>query len=114
MPDAVSLNQPVSSDEAYSSELGEFVKDERVSDTPDEVIGEMEAEHLKEAIERLPERVRYVLVRRYGLVGLKSATLAELADELEISRERVRQIQREAVQMLKRGEYARSLRNAVA
>ena len=104
MPDASSLNQPVSSDEAYSSELGEFVKDERVSDTPEEVIGEMEAEHLKEAIEHLPERVRYVLVRRYGLVGLKSATLAELADELEISRERVRQIQREAVKMLKRGE----------
>jgi RNA polymerase primary sigma factor len=114
MPDATSLNQPVGSDEASSSELGEFVKDERVSDTPGEVIGEMEAEYLKEAIERLPERVRYVLVRRYGLVGLEPATLAELADELGISRERVRQIQREAVQRLKRGEYARSLRDAVA
>jgi RNA polymerase primary sigma factor len=114
MPDATSLNQPVGSDDASSSELGEFVKDERVSDTPGEVIGEMEAEYLKEAIERLPERVRYVLVRRYGLVGLEPATLAELADELQISRERVRQIQREAVQMLKRGEYARSLPNAVA
>jgi RNA polymerase primary sigma factor len=104
MPDATSLNQPV----------GDFVEDERASDTAGEVIGEMEAEHLKEAIERLPERVRYVLVRRYGLVGLEPATLAELADELQISRERVRQIQREAVQMLKRGEYARSLPNAVA
>jgi RNA polymerase primary sigma factor len=114
MPDATSLNQPVGSDDASSSELGEFVKDERVSDTAGEVIGEMEAEYLKEAIDRLPERVRYVLVRRYGLVGLEPATLAELADELQISRERVRQIQREAVQMLKRGEYARSLPNAVA
>ena len=114
MPDVTSLNQPVGSDDASSSELGEFVKDERVSDTPGEVIGEMEAEYLKEAIERLPERVRYVLVRRYGLVGLEPATLAELADELGISRERVRQIQREAVQRLKRGEYARSLRDAVA
>jgi RNA polymerase primary sigma factor len=114
MPDATSLNQPVGSDEASSSELGDFMEDERASDTAGEVIGEMEAEHLKEAIERLPERVRYVLVRRYGLVGLEPATLAELADELQISRERVRQIQREAVQMLKRGEYARSLPNAVA
>jgi RNA polymerase primary sigma factor len=50
MPDATSLNQPVGSDDASSSELGEFVKDERVSDTPGEVIGEMEAEYLKEAI----------------------------------------------------------------
>jgi RNA polymerase primary sigma factor len=114
MPDATSLNQPVGSDETSSSELGEFVKDERASDTPEEVIGEMEAEHLKDAIERLPERVRYVLVRRYGLVGLEPATLAELANELDISRERVRQIQREAVKRLKRGEYARSLPDAVA
>jgi RNA polymerase primary sigma factor len=114
IPDATSLNQPVGSDEASSSELGDFMEDERASDTAGEVIGEMEAEHLKEAIERLSERVRYVLVRRYGLVGLEPATLAELADELQISRERVRQIQREAVQMLKRGEYARSLPNAVA
>ncbi len=114
MPDATSLNQPIGSDETSSVELGEFVKDERASDTPGEVIGEMEAEYLKEAIERLPERVRYVLVRRYGLVGLEPATLAELANELDISRERVRQIQREAVKMLKRGEYARSLPDAVA
>jgi RNA polymerase primary sigma factor len=114
MPDATSLNQPIGSGETSSSELGEFVKDERASDTPGEVIGEMEAEHLKEAIERLPERVRYVLVRRYGLVGLEPATLAELADELDISRERVRQIQREAVKRLKRGEYARSHPDAVA
>jgi len=114
IPDATSLNQPLGSDEASSSELGDFVEDERASDTASEVIGEMEAEHLKEAIERLPERARYVLVRRYGLVGLEPATLVELAEELQISRERVRQIQREAVQMLKRGEYARSLPNAVA
>jgi RNA polymerase primary sigma factor len=114
MPDATSLNQPVGSDNGSSSELGDFVEDERASDTPGEVIGETEAEYLKEAIERLPERVRYVLVRRYGLVGPKTATLAELADELGISRERVRQIQREAVQALKRGAYARSLRDAVA
>jgi RNA polymerase primary sigma factor len=114
MSDATSLNQPVGSDETSSSELGEFVKDERASDTAGEVIGEMEAEYLKEAIERLPERVRYVLVRRYGLDDYEPATLAELADELEISRERVRQIQREAVQRLKREEYVRSLRSAVA
>src|ERR687893_531659 len=114
MPDATSLDQPVGSDDASSSELGDFVEDERASDTAGEVIGEMETEHLKEAIERLPERARYVLVRRYGLVGLEPATLAELADELDISRERVRQIQREAVKRLKRGEYARFLPDAVA
>jgi RNA polymerase primary sigma factor len=114
MPDATSLDQPVGSDDASSSELGDFVEDEKASDTAGEVMREMETEHLKEAIERLPERARYVLVRRYGLDDQDPATLAELGDELEISRERVRQLQREAERILKSGEYGRILRDAVA
>jgi RNA polymerase primary sigma factor len=114
MPDATSLDQPVGSEDASSSQLGDFVEDERASDTPGEVMREMETEHLKEAIERLPERARYVLVRRYGLDDRDPATLAELGDELETSRERVRQLQREAERILKGGEYGRILRDAVA
>jgi RNA polymerase primary sigma factor len=113
MPDATSLDQPVSSEDT-ASELGDFIEDERVSDTPDTVMREMETAHLKEAIERLPERARYVLVRRYGLDDRDPATLAELGDELDISRERVRQLQREAERILKGGEYGRVLRDAVA
>jgi RNA polymerase primary sigma factor len=113
MPDATSLDQPVGSEDA-SSELRDFVEDERASDTLGEVMREMETEHLKEAIARLPERARYVLVRRYGLDERNPATLAELGDELEISRERVRQLQREAERILKSGEYGRVLRDAVA
>ncbi len=113
MPDAISLNRLLSSDEDVS-ELGDFVEDEQASDTPGEVMREMETEHLKEAIERLPERARYVLVRRYGLDDRDPATLAELGDELEISRERVRQLQREAERILKGGECGRIPRDAVA
>jgi RNA polymerase primary sigma factor len=106
MPDATSLNQPVTQD-SDASELGDFVEDERASDTADEVMREMETEGLGEAIGRLPERQRYVLVRRYGLDAQNAATLAELSDELGVSRERVRQLQREAERMLKSGEYGR-------
>ena len=106
MPDATSLNQPVTQD-SDASELGDFVEDERASDTADEVMREMETEGLGEAIGRLPERQRYVLVRRYGLDAQDAATLAELSDELGVSRERVRQLQREAERMLKSGEYGR-------
>ena len=100
MPDAMSLNQPLSS-EADSSELGELVEDERASDTPGTVMQEMESAQLGEAIQRLPERNRYVLVRRYGLDNHEPATLAKLSEELDISRERVRQIQLKAEQLLK-------------
>ena len=102
MPDATSLDQPVSSEDT-ASQLGDFIEDERVSDTPDTVMREMETSQLKEAIERLPDRARYVLVRRYGLDDQEPATLAELGDELDISRERVRQLQREAERILKGG-----------
>ncbi len=113
MPDATSLDQPVSSEDT-ASQLGDFIEDDKVSDTPDTVMREMETAHLKEAIGRLPERARYVLVRRYGLDDREPATLAELGDELDISRERVRQLQREAERILKGGEYGRVLRDAVA
>jgi RNA polymerase primary sigma factor len=104
MPDATSLNQSLTSDDD-SSELGEFVEDERASDTPGTVMLEMETAQLGEAIERLPERNRYVLIRRYGLDEQDTATLAQLSEELGVSRERIRQLQREAERMLRTGEY---------
>ena len=100
VPDATSLQWPLEPRED-SAELGDFIEDERTSDTPDTVMREMETAHLKEAIERLPERARYVLIRRYGLDDREPATLAELGDELDISRERVRQLQREAERILR-------------
>src|ERR687886_136255 len=54
MPDATSLNQPLGSEEG-ASELGEFVEDERASDTPEEVMREMETTQLQAAIDWLPE-----------------------------------------------------------
>lgn len=73
----------------------------------------MEAAWLGEAIGRLPRKARYVLVRRYGLDDREAATLAQLGAELGISRERVRQIQREAEELLGAGTR-RAPRRAVA
>jgi RNA polymerase primary sigma factor len=106
--DATSLNQPIGSD-ADTSEVGELVEDERASEVAGEVVGEMELEWLSRAVEDLPERHRLVLLKRYGLGDGETATLAELSDELGISRERVRQVQREAERMLARGEYGKVL-----
>jgi RNA polymerase primary sigma factor len=109
IPDATSLNQPLSSDED-SSELGDFVEDERESGVAGEVVRKLEKRHLMESVERLSERQRRVLVRRYGLDGENPATLADLSEELEVSRERVRQLQREAERTLRdEGEYRQEL-----
>ncbi|MBA3610459.1 MAG: RNA polymerase sigma factor RpoD/SigA [Rubrobacteraceae bacterium] len=113
MPDATSLNQPLSSD-GDSSELGELIEDERASDTAGAVMRDMETEGLGAAIEQLPERQRHVLVRRYGLDAKEPATLAQLSDEMGVSRERIRQLQREAEQMIRSGEYGRFLATTAA
>jgi RNA polymerase primary sigma factor len=102
VPDAASLNKPVSSEDG-ALRLEEFIVDETLFDVPDAVIEEMEAVWLREVIGRLPLKARYVLVRRYGLDDRDPATLAELAAELKLSRERVRQLQREAEFLLKSG-----------
>jgi len=112
-PDTTSLDRCVGR-EGSGSPLADFIVDEEASDAPAAVIARMEAESLREAIGHLSERVRYVLVRRYGLDGRKPATLLELGDELDISRERVRQLQREAEQTIKRGAYGPLLRGVVA
>jgi RNA polymerase primary sigma factor len=101
MPDATSLNRLLGS-EGCGSEVGDFVEDGRASDSLDAVICEMEWAQLKKALMGLPEKARHVLVRRYGLDDRKIATLAELGDELGLSRERIRQLQREAEVALKR------------
>ena len=87
-------------------------EDERSSDTPGTVMSEMETSQLGEAIDRIPERYRYVLVRRYGIDNKDPATLAELSDELGLSRERIRQLQLKAVHMLKSGEFGCARRAA--
>ncbi len=100
--DTTSLDKPVSNEDA-ASRLGDLIADESTPDTPEAVARETETAWLRQAIGRLPEKARYVLVRRYGLDGRDPPTLAELAAELELSRERVRQLQREAEQLIRSG-----------
>ena len=53
-------------------------------------------------LDQLPEKQRRVLERRYGLGGIEISTLEEVAADLNLTRERVRQIQIEALDQLRR------------
>ena len=112
-PDATSLNKALGAEEG-AAELVDVVEDAHAPETPDTVIQEMETAGLWAAIGQLPERARLVLVRRYGLDGRKKSTLADLAEDLGLSRERIRQIQGEAERLLQTEENGRLLRWAVA
>lgn len=70
--------------------------------------GKVEA-HLSRWLAQLGERQRWVLQRRFGLNDLEIRTLEELAEEMDLTRERVRQIQIEALKQLKRVIHSEGL-----
>jgi RNA polymerase nonessential primary-like sigma factor len=57
---------------------------------------------LDDLLDKLPERHKEVLCRRFGLLGYEVGTLEEVGQEVGLTRERVRQIQTEAIKRLKR------------
>jgi RNA polymerase primary sigma factor len=111
--DVASLDQPLGF-EAGAPGLGDLLQDGRILDALDSAIRQEEMVLLKEAIGELPERAGHVLVRRYGLDNHKEATLSELAEELDLTKERVRQLQEEAEGKLRIRKDVRLLRRAVA
>ena len=57
--------------------------------------------HIDTWLNQLNEKQRSVVVRRFGLYGYESATLEEVGNEIGVTRERVRQIQIEALRRLR-------------
>jgi RNA polymerase nonessential primary-like sigma factor len=103
-----SLDQPVGAVDGASAH--ETVADEQ-SASPESHLAQRELEALTaQWLEGLVPKQRTVIERRYGLRGEDPATLEELAREMNITRERVRQIQQEALVRLKSLFDARGLK----
>ena len=64
---------------------------------------------VRDWLTKLPDKQRLVITRRFGLDDDDPATLEELASEMQVTRERVRQIQQEALVKLKRALSARGV-----
>ncbi|MEZ4236820.1 MAG: sigma-70 family RNA polymerase sigma factor [Myxococcota bacterium] len=96
----VSIDEPVE-DGPRQRSLDFFLEDEEAVQPEDEAIRVQELQRLKEAFSALSERHRHVLARRYGLDDDRFRTLSEVGEGLNLSRERVRQIEREALGRLK-------------
>ena len=64
---------------------------------------------VRDWLAKMPDKQRIVIVRRFGLDNDDPATLEELASEMGVTRERVRQIQQEALVKLKRALAARGV-----
>jgi len=104
---ATSLDAPLDNDPQAS--LMDMLPGD-VEDGPDSRAEHHEMTHLvRDWLKKLPDKQRIVIVRRFGLDNDDPATLEELAAEMSVTRERVRQIQQEALVKLKRALTARGV-----
>lgn len=107
------LSEPISLDtpfrETDDSALGDFITDATGESPHDATARAMVRDLIQTMLSDLPERERAVIVLRYGLSDGRSRTLEEVAQELEITRERVRQIEQKILRKLKHPSRAHRL-----
>jgi RNA polymerase primary sigma factor len=100
--DTVSLEQPVGEDGA---QLGDFIEDEDAAD-PVQLTEEMDvADSLRRSIERLPMREGRILALRYGFYDGVPRTLEEIGEEFNLTRERIRQLEKLALCRLRHPSF---------
>lgn len=95
----ISLELPVGEEEDVS--VGDFIEDEEMPAPEEATMQNLLKEHLLEILDTLPPREVRVLQLRYGLRGNRMHTLHEAGDKMGITRERVRQIQVQALSRLR-------------
>ncbi|RZU45248.1 RNA polymerase RpoS-like sigma 38 subunit [Fluviicoccus keumensis] len=94
-----SIDSPLAGDTEKS--LLDTLADPHTADPADTIQTDDLNHNLEHWLEQLPERQREVLMRRFGLAGYEAATLERVGEEIGLTRERVRQIQVDALRRLR-------------
>ena len=103
----LSLEMPT--DDLEDSLLGDFIEDEDSPAPADAVTYNMLQGHIEEALTGLPPREVRILQLRYGLLDGESYTLEEVGRKMGVTRERVRQIEAQALGRLRNPDQKRIL-----
>lgn len=98
--DVISLDLPMAEEEGGEA-LEELIPDTSMPSPERAALEELFREELLEMVGRLPPRDAQILRLRYGLEGAKPRTLAEVGENLGVSRERARQLEERALRRLK-------------
>ena len=96
----VSMETPVGDEE--DSSLGDFIRDDTTPVPADEAARVMLKEQIRQILTDLSDREQQVLHLRYGLDDDRPRTLEEVGKQLNVTRERIRQIEAKALRKLKR------------
>ncbi|WP_296105343.1 sigma-70 family RNA polymerase sigma factor [uncultured Corynebacterium sp.] len=107
--DPVSLDMPVGTDE--EAPLGDFIEDSEATDAEEAVVASLRHSDIRTVLATLEKREQDVIRLRFGLDDGVPRTLDQIGREFGLSRERVRQIEREVMAKLRKGERADKLRS---
>ncbi|HEY3736151.1 MAG TPA: RNA polymerase sigma factor SigB [Jatrophihabitans sp.] len=108
--DLVSLDQTVGADDDAS--LGDFIADQQATGAAEEAVEEQFMRNqLRTVLDSLEAREAAVVRMRYGLDGGQPKTLDEIGREFKLSRERIRQIERETMAKLRHPSRSQVLRD---
>ncbi len=98
--DIVSIDSPVKKGEESDTALGEFIEDE--SDGPEkQVMDSALREEVRSLLTRLSDKERDIIELRYGLGGEKPMSLKEIGVRYSLTKERIRQIEKRALEKLR-------------
>jgi RNA polymerase primary sigma factor len=105
----LSLETPT--DDEEDSVLGDFIEDEDSPAPVDMATRNLLREQIAEVLNGLPPREVRILQLRYGLLDGESYTLEEVGKKMGVTRERVRQIEAQALSRLRHPSHRRKLRD---
>lgn len=105
------LSLELPTDEEGDSMLGDFIEDDEIPPPDDSATYNLLKEHLVTVLESLPPREVRILQLRYGLLDGQTYTLEVVGQKMGVTRERVRQIEAQALSRLRHPAIKRRLRD---
>jgi RNA polymerase primary sigma factor len=105
----ISLDMPVGDEENTS--LGSLLYDKTAPDPQEELVDDELREQIKSLFDLLDDREKLIMRKRFGFDGDETYVLQQIGEELNISRERVRQIEAQALRKLRNAARKRRLRD---
>jgi len=106
-PTQVSLDTPIG--EGAEMRLEDLIQDQSVTPVDEALIAQSFEEQLQMLLSQLDDKERVIIERRFGLGDREPQTLAEIGAEMNLSRERIRQIEERALGKLRRSQRAKQL-----
>lgn len=99
--DYIPIDAPVSGSDENERQLSETIEDEHTKSPEDYVIEESLKKAIIKSLSTLPNKEKEVISLRFGLNGKEPKSLKEIGEEFDLTKERIRQIEKKAIQRLR-------------